>query len=127
MKVFYSGTHQQHDPPFEGYEANEGKPSFEKAERTQIVYASLLKTDWVEILPPTDFGLAPILAAHSTQYLDYLRSAYQEWRDISPIKGMAFIPGTYGIDHQTATSMSGTEQFGFFLMDTTCREHSKQP
>jgi acetoin utilization deacetylase AcuC-like enzyme len=119
MKIFYTTSHQQHDPPFEGYDANGVKPSFEKAERAQNVYTSLLKTTWADIVPPTDFGLEPILAVHSQRYVDYLRRAFQDWAVHSPVEGMAFIPGTYNIDHQTAISMSGIEQFGFFLMDTT--------
>jgi acetoin utilization deacetylase AcuC-like enzyme len=56
---------------------------------------------------------------HSVAYLDYLRSAYEDWRGYSPVDGMAFIPGTYTIDYQSARLLKGDEQAGFFLMDTT--------
>jgi len=119
MKIFYSPHHVQHDPPFEGYNVNGAKPSFEKAGRAEIVHAALLETGWAEFQPPFDFGLEPILAVHSAAYLEYLRSAYPAWQKFSPVEGMAFIPGTYGIDHQQACSLTGFEQSGFFLMDTT--------
>jgi len=119
MKIFYEPNHLQHDPPFEGYNDSGPQPSYEKAARAEKVYAALGEVDWAEFHPPTDFGLEPILAVHSVTYLDYLHSAYQDWQIHSPVSGMAFIPGTYGIDHQKAKGLSGFEQAGFFLMDTT--------
>jgi len=118
MKIIYSPNHRQHDPPFEGYDDNDAQPSYEKAERADTVYAALKETDWAEFHPPGDFGLEPILAVHSAAYLEYLRLAYQDWKIHSPVDGMAFIPGTYGIDHQKARILSGSEQSGFFLLDT---------
>jgi acetoin utilization deacetylase AcuC-like enzyme len=119
MKVFYNPDHQQHDPPFEGYTPEKLLPAFEKAERAEIVHAALQETNWSEIHSSADFGLEPLLAVHSVEYLDYLLSAYDNWQPFSLVPEMAFIPGTFGIDHLTANSMSGTEQYGFFLMDTT--------
>ncbi len=119
MKIFYSPDHQQHDPAFEGYTLEKLLPSIEKAERAEIVYAALKETDWANIQPPTDFGLEPILAVHTNKYLDYLRLAYENWHSFSPIPEIAFIPGTFGIDHPTTLTLSGTEQYGFFLLDTT--------
>ena len=119
MKVFYSQSHQQHDPPFEGYDDKGANPSYEKALRAESVYAALQDTDWIEFHTPTDFGLEPIKAVHSTMYLEYLRSAYEHWKVYSPVDGMAFIPGTYGIDYQQTQLLSGSEQAGFFLLDTT--------
>ena len=119
MKIFYTLIHKEHDPPFEGYNANGYLPSFEKSERAEIVRASLEETNWAEFQSPSDFGLDPILAVHSLDYLNYLRSAYAKWQALSPVNGMAFIPGTYGIDYQQVLSLRGDEQVGFFLMDTT--------
>ena len=119
MKVFYSPNHLQHDPPFEGYDDSGTNPSYEKAARAEKVHTALQETGWAEFYPPNDFVLEPILAVHSATYLDYLRSAYQDWQIHSPVNGMAFIPGTYSIDHQQAKQLTGFEQAGFFLMDTT--------
>jgi acetoin utilization deacetylase AcuC-like enzyme len=119
MKIFYESSHQEHNPPFEGFDSNGLKPAFEKAERADTVFKALQETSWAEFQSPIDFGPEPILAVHSAAYLDYLRSAYREWQAVSPVSGMAFIPGTYGIDYQEARACSGYEQVGFFLMDTT--------
>ena len=119
MKIFYNSNHQQHDPPFEGYVDSGPQPSYEKAARAEIVYAALRETDWAEFHPPADFGLEPVQAIHSAMYLGYLRSAYDDWKVHSPVDGMAFIPGTYGIDYQQAQTLSDLEQAGFFLLDKT--------
>jgi len=119
MKIFYGPNHQQHDPPFEGYDASGTQPSYEKAVRADSVYAALQKTDWAEFHPPVDFGMEPIRAIHSEPYLNYLRTAYQNWKSHSPVEGLAFIPGTYGINYQKTRSLSGRERSGFFLLDTT--------
>jgi acetoin utilization deacetylase AcuC-like enzyme len=117
MKIFYSSNHQRHDPPFEGYDDSGPLPAYEKASRAESVYAALQEIDWAEFHPPADFGLEPIQAVHSPAYLEYLRSAYDDWKAHSPVDGMAFIPATYGIDHQQARALTGFEQAGFFLMD----------
>lgn len=119
MKIFYSADHRHHNPIFEGYTSEKLLPAFEKAERAEIVLAALQENSWSEILPPADFGLEPVLSVHSIAYLDYLLSAYDHWQPFSPVPEIAFIPGTFGIDHPTAISMSGTERYGFFMMDTT--------
>ena len=119
MKIFYNPNHQQHDPPFEGYVDSGPQPSYEKAERAEIVYAALKETDWADFHQPVDFGLEPVLTVHSVAYAEYLRSAYQDWKAHSPVDGVAFVPSTHGIDHQQAQTLSDSEQVGFFLLDKT--------
>ncbi|MCJ7703575.1 MAG: histone deacetylase family protein, partial [Anaerolineales bacterium] len=119
MKVFYSPTHLQHNPPFEGYNAEGPLPCFEKPDRALVVLEALKKTDGVEILPPIGFGMAPILEVHRAPYLAYLESAYQDWASVSPVSGMAFIPGTFGIGPEVIAAGKVSAQTGFFCMDTT--------
>ena len=119
MKIFYSVQQELHNPPYEGIHEGKCLPSQEVHKQIEHALFGLQKESWAEIQPPQDFGLAPILEIHSAQYLNYLQNAYQAWEPFSPAPGMAFIPYTYGIDHQTAQSLSGMEQGGFFLLDTT--------
>lgn len=119
MKIFYSAKQELHNPPYEGIHEGKCLPSQEIHNRIDRALLNLRKEPWSEIQSPQNFGLAPILEVHSNQYLDYLQQAYEVWEPFSPAPGMAFIPYTYGIDHQTAQSMSGIEQGGFFLLDTT--------
>lgn len=79
MKIFYSEAHLLHNPPFEIYDGGEKFPHLEIPERAEQILSALKATSWAEILPPEDFGLAPILAVHDAAYLDFLRTAYDEW------------------------------------------------
>ncbi len=125
MKIFYTASHQAHDPAYEGYTATELLPAFEKSARATEVMTVLSRLPWAMITPPHDFGLAPILAVHTETYLTYLRTAYAKWQPYSPVEGLAFIPGTDGIDYPTASAMSGSDQYGFFLLDTTVTINSQ--
>jgi len=116
MKVFYSDAHLAHRPRYYFPEGCQSELFLETPERAERVLAALRGVAWAEILPPANFGLEPILAVHSTRYLDYLSTAYAEWQSCSPIEGQAFIPGSYTIDRQTALSRDVPEQAGFFLM-----------
>lgn len=79
MKVFYNPTHHQHYPPFEVFDGGEKVVNFEKPERMERILDALQSDPRFEICAPTDFGLAPIQAVHDSAYLDFLRTAYQEW------------------------------------------------
>ena len=50
-------------------------PYAEKSARAEIIAAS-----FDELRPAKDFGLEPILNAHDPAYVEFLRSALQEWR-----------------------------------------------
>jgi acetoin utilization deacetylase AcuC-like enzyme len=119
MKIIYSETHKNHNPPFEGFTTAGNLPAFEVPARAEEVLCALKKRDWAEIANPQDFGLDSILAVHSQPYLAYLQTAYDKWSQYSPVDGMAFIPGTHGIDHENVVSGKVSEEYGFFLMDTT--------
>jgi acetoin utilization deacetylase AcuC-like enzyme len=119
MKVYSSETHQHHNPPYEGYNADGLIPALEVPERACNILAALQATTWAQVLSPRDFGLKPVLAVHAEPYLDYLRDAYQDWESFSPVAGMAFIPGTYGIDYESVASNTLTEEAGLFVLDTT--------
>jgi len=119
MIVFYSDTHKQHNPPFEGYTDKGNILALEIPERAEIVLKELRETEWAEILPPIDFGLEPILEVHCSHYLNYLRSAFESWSQYSQVPDMAFFPATFGIDYEKVQSGDVSEEAGFFLLDTT--------
>jgi acetoin utilization deacetylase AcuC-like enzyme len=79
MKIFYSDIHFQHQPPFEIFDGGEKVSNFEVPERAERVLNALQATSWAAIHPPEDFGLGPILAVHAADYVNFLRSAYDEW------------------------------------------------
>lgn len=119
MKVYYPESHLNHAPSFEGYTPAGLMPAFEVPGRATGVLHALQQVGWAEILSPQDFGLVPIRAVHSQPYLDHLCAAYQDWVSLSPVPGMAFFPGTYGLDREMVFSGQVPEKAGFFLLDTT--------
>lgn len=80
MKIIYSDTHEHHHPPFEIFEGGQVLPVFENPDRMTRILAALRSTDWAEFMPPHEFGLEPILAVHSADYVDYLRTGLAEWQ-----------------------------------------------
>ena len=74
MRLFYDPREQVHAPLVEMH--NGGfVPYREHPGRIDSVLAAIEKTE-----EPADFGLAPIAAVHTLEYLDFLQSAHEEWR-----------------------------------------------
>ncbi len=96
MKVFYSDVHRQHNPPFELFEGGVRMPYLESPERMERILSVLKNQDGAEILDPIDFGLAPILAVHDVDYVDFLRTAYNEWtQEKTAYEKIALLPATF--------------------------------
>jgi acetoin utilization deacetylase AcuC-like enzyme len=96
MKVFHSPTHAQHAPPFEIFDGGEIIPSFETPERMERILSALQADGRYEIVPPDDFGLEPIRDVHDPAYLDFLRTAYNEWMaEPTDYERHALLPATF--------------------------------
>jgi acetoin utilization deacetylase AcuC-like enzyme len=60
------------------------------------ILAALKDRDWADILEPDDFGLEPVLAVHDAEYVDFLRTAYEEWTHVkTTYEKMALLPATF--------------------------------
>jgi acetoin utilization deacetylase AcuC-like enzyme len=77
MKIVYSDFHINHSPKL--YFAM-GKMSEypEKISRMQSILDALQHIPH-ELKNPVDHDMAPILAVHSKQYVEYLQTAYETW------------------------------------------------
>ncbi|MFN8458352.1 MAG: histone deacetylase family protein, partial [Anaerolineae bacterium] len=125
MQVIYSETHRQHDPPFEILEGGQKVPVFESPARLDRILAALNRTGWANLCPPDDFGLEPILAVHTQDYVDYLRTAYGEWQkqggelgsqtDTTVLLASTFPPRRSG---RKPTSIAGLA--GYYSFDLSC-------
>jgi acetoin utilization deacetylase AcuC-like enzyme len=82
MHVYYSNTHRLHNPPFELFDGGQHMPYLENPERVERILSALKDRAWAEILEPEEFGLDPVLAIHDADYVDFLRTAYQEWTQV---------------------------------------------
>jgi len=124
MKIIYSETHRQHHPPFEILEGGEKTPMFESPDRMDIILAALHQTQWADIIPPTDFGLEPILAVHAPDYVEFLQRGFADWQieggqlkhqvgDV--LMGTTFPPRRW---QRKPSSISG--KVGYYTFDLSC-------
>ena len=128
MKIFVSQHHAQHAPPYALSDGGVHMQYFECPERIATVLTSLRQTSWAEIHPPSDFadfGMAPILAVHDHDYLEFLRTAYTRWTseggELGPDHiGPIITPGTFvprRADARPPRSFEG--QLGYYSTDTS--------
>ncbi len=118
MKIFYSDIHLQHNPPFEIFDGGEKYPHCEVPERAEQVLAALKRTQWAEILPPADFGLDPILAVHEADYLDFLRTSYEEWLQTEAgYEKTALLPATFPTGKRKRKPKTLLGKAGYYISD----------
>jgi acetoin utilization deacetylase AcuC-like enzyme len=119
MKVFHSPAHTQHAPPFEIFDGGEKITNFEMPERMERILSALRTDGRYEIVPPEDFGLAPIRAVHDRGYLDFLRTAFDEWlAEPTDYERIALLPATFplpGPRGHVPTTLLG--RAGYYMSD----------
>lgn len=81
MKTIYSEKHKLHATDHVIYD---GVPFIteEVPARAELILAAIQNAGVGEVLPPTDFGMAPILEVHDPGFIDYLKTAYQINQDL---------------------------------------------
>jgi acetoin utilization deacetylase AcuC-like enzyme len=118
MQIYYSNIHVLHNPPFELFDGGQPMPYLESPERVERVLSALKQQDWAEIRQPEDFGLEPILAVHDTDYLDFLRSAFEEWIQFkTDYEKTALLPATFlprGCSHRPKSILG---RAGYHMFD----------
>jgi len=122
MNIFYSEAHRNHYPPFEVFDGGQRVPYFENPDRIDKILFALNKTDWANLIEPTDFGLDPILAVHDKDYINFLASCWTEWLDSdSSISALpethAFLPATFALRRKARPTSSLHGRGGYYMMD----------
>ena len=80
MRTIYSEQHRLRDARTELYGGELVQP-FEKPSRAETVLRVVRESDLGEISAPEAFSLEPVLAVHDADYIAFLETAWQEWRD----------------------------------------------
>ncbi len=118
MQVFYSDAHTLHNPPFEMFDGGVRVPYLENPDRVERILSALKSIDWAEITLPKDFGLNPILAVHDADYVDFLRTAYEEWtQEKTDYEKTALLPATFpprGCSHRPKSLLG---RAGYHMFD----------
>jgi acetoin utilization deacetylase AcuC-like enzyme len=117
MKAVYDARHEKHYPKtfiVRGQLAENP----EKPERAARLLASMQQAGH-EIVAPDDFGMAPIGAIHSTDYLQFLKEGLKSWQEL-PGAGNEMVPNIHPNRFQTRRSSHITGQAGYHMADTAC-------
>jgi acetoin utilization deacetylase AcuC-like enzyme len=125
MQVIYSEIHHQHNPPFEVFEGGNKMPLLESPERMDSILAALRETGWADIGPPEEFGLEPILAVHTEDYLEFLQNGYAEWQAQSGQLGYemdtsVLLGGTFPPRRLMRKPASIVGKVGYYTFDLSC-------
>ena len=119
MHAWYSDHHQAHQGHNEliGGQLVAG---FELPIRAERVRDAFLMADLGTLDNPADGGLAPILAVHSADYVDFLRGAWDAWRALGrkhPALPMIWHAGL-GLPTECPRHIEG--QLGYYAIDAGC-------
>jgi acetoin utilization deacetylase AcuC-like enzyme len=118
MQVFYSDQHTLHNPPFELFDGGQHMPYLENPERMERILSALKNREWAHILEPDDFGLEPVLAVHDADYVDFLRTAYEEWTQVkTSYEKKALLPATFPARGWSHRPKSILGRAGYYMFD----------
>ncbi|NNJ10740.1 histone deacetylase family protein [Chloroflexales bacterium ZM16-3] len=115
MQIIDSPQHTQHDPPYEILDG-ERVPYFEVPRRAAIIAGALADAGFPAPIPPRAFGLAPLLAVHKEEYVEYLERAHGRWvaAGLSPDGVM---PCTLPLGGMAGRSSAPTAEAGRYCFD----------
>ena len=92
MKIVYSDKHAKHDPQTFLVRGVIQKSAEQPERATRLLAAA--KDAGHEIAAPGSFGLAPVQAIHTPEYIDFLQIAAREWAKL-PGAGPEVVPNVH--------------------------------
>lgn len=117
MKAFYAEEQKRHDPKA-FLSSGAPQPNPEQPERVERLLAGA-KAAGCTIERPRDYGLKPIAAVHSPEYLEFLQNIYERWRRIEGAS-QEVIPNIHPIARDGSYPASAVGQAGYHMADTSC-------
>lgn len=106
-----------HNPPHEMLEGQLIEPH-ESPARAQLIHDAVVAAALGPIMPPRSFGLAPVRAVHSDDYLQYLEHAYERWVAAGGAPA-AVIPDTFAVRWMNRPPHGGLALPGYYTFDTS--------
>ena len=117
MKAFYASEQKRHNPKaFLSSGAPQANP--EQPERVERLLAGARKAGCA-FERPKDYGLGPIAAVHTPEYLDFLEHIYARWRRIEGASEEV-IPNIHPFARGGSYPASAVGQAGYHMADTSC-------
>ncbi len=117
MKAFYAEEQKRHNPKA-FLSSGAPQPNPEQPERVERLLAGARAAGCV-IERPRDYGLSPIAAVHTPEYLDFLEHIYPRWRRIGGASEEV-IPNIHPIARGGSYPASAVGQAGYHMADTSC-------
>jgi acetoin utilization deacetylase AcuC-like enzyme len=81
MKIVYSDKHARHDPQSFIVRGVKQRSAEQPERATRLLQAA--REAGHEILGPSAFGLAPVQAVHTADYIDFLQTAARDWAKLA--------------------------------------------
>lgn len=78
MNVIYSEKQRLHQVKYE-FLGGEATPCFEKPERVDTVLKAIFNHGGFTVIPPCHYGTEPMTWVHTTDYVEFLSTAWNEW------------------------------------------------
>ena len=115
MKIVYSPTHLQHDPPYEF--ARDGMyPYSECPARIESIRQNLEQSGYTDFISPNTYPPACLQTVHDTDYLHFLEHIYPAWRTADrPASGV--FPETFALRELNTRPDLLLKQPGYYCFD----------
>ena len=117
MKAFYAEEQKRHNPKA-FLSSGAPQPNPEQPERVERLLVGAKAAGCV-VERPRDYGLGPIAAVHTPEYLDFLQHIYPRWRRIEGASEEV-IPNIHPIARNGSYPASAVGQAGYHMADTSC-------
>ncbi len=116
MITVYSPKHRQHNPATEFLEG-EIVAYVEAPARAEALVAAVQAAAIGPVIEPQSFGLAPILAVHSEDYVTHLQTIYADWCAAggAPAAVIPFAFPRVEFNHPSASPFARAAQYAFDL------------
>lgn len=117
MKAYFADEQRRHNPK-SFLSSGAPKPNPEVPERIERLLAGA-KAAGCAIEPPKNYGLGPIAAIHTPEYVEFLQHIFERWQRIEGASAEV-IPNIHPIARGGSRPDSAVGQAGYHMADTSC-------
>jgi acetoin utilization deacetylase AcuC-like enzyme len=117
MKAYFAEEQRRHDPK-SFLSSGAPKPNPEVPERVERLLAGA-KAAGCTIERPKSYGLGPIAAIHTPEYIEFLQHIFERWQRIEGASAEV-IPNIHPIARGGSRPDSAVGQAGYHMADTSC-------
>lgn len=117
MQVFYAEEQKRHDPRT-FLSSGTLRPNPEQPERAERLLTGA-RAAGCTILRPENYGLAPLAAVHTPEYLQFLQTIHARWQQI-PGASEEVTPNIHPFRRDGVYPQSAVGQAGYHMADTAC-------